>query len=400
MAAGRKRGHGEGSVFYSQSRARWFAEVDYGIVNGRRKRTRRSFTTRREAAVHLAAALRAQAEGLPAPDGRTRLDTFVDHWLQDVVVPSTRARATVASYENAVRVHIKPALGHHRLIDLRHEHVLRFLSDLRDGGSGRSLMNTVLVVLRMALKQAIVEERLTRNVARDVAVPAPKTPAAVTRRLTRAERDALLAAARKDRLFGLYYVMYALGLRRGEAIGLQVDDADFDNSVLHVRQQIVRVTGHGLSAKLPKGEKTRSLYMSETTARILRERLTARAEERGACGPGWQDSELLFTTSVGTALDPSRLNHHMTDLCKSAGLSHATPHALRRTFSDDAHALGVADKELQQALGHTRIGMTMDTYVSTKPITDEVFASIIDSSLPDLSVRLADDLADRAVTET
>ncbi|MCU1591700.1 MAG: integrase family protein, partial [Frankiales bacterium] len=239
-----------------------------------------------------------------------------------------------------------------------------------------------------------IEERLTRNVARDVAVPAALTPAKPPRRLTRGERDALLGAVRSDRMFGLYYVMYALGLRRGEAIGLRISDADFDNRVLRVEQQIVRVTGGGLQIQLPKGRKTRRLWMSETTERVLRARLAERAKEAAACAGGWVETGLIFTTGLGTPLDPSRLNHHMTALCAEAGIAHATPHSLRRTFSDDAHALGVRDKELQQAMGHSRIGMTMDTYVDTKPGTDAVFAAMIDSSLPDLDGLLADTLAD------
>lgn len=389
-----RRGSGEGSVFFHEQRQRWCVDIDYGYVNGKRKRVRRFFKTRREATAYLTSALKARQDGTPPPDGRTRLGDHLDQWMAMVVSPSDRAEATKASYENAVRLHLKPGLGHHRLIDLRHEHVQRFINGMRDEGSGRSLMNTTMVVLRLALKQAVIEERITRNVARDVEVPSALVATAPPRRLTPAERTALIRAVRGDRLFGLYYLLAATGLRRGEGIGLRVQDIDFERETLHIRQQIVRVTGKGLIVKLPKGEKTRSTFLSERMASVLRARLALREAERSAAGDSWVSSDLVFTTALGTALDPSRLNHHMDAVCRRAGIAHAAPHALRRTFSDQAHAAGARDKDLQAAMGHSTLAMTMDGYVGTRSDVDRAFVSITELSLADLDDLLADNLAD------
>ena len=56
MAAGSKRGQGEGGLFYLRERDRWAFEIDLGIVDGKRKRMRRTFKKRQEAARALAAA--------------------------------------------------------------------------------------------------------------------------------------------------------------------------------------------------------------------------------------------------------------------------------------------------------------------------------------------------------
>ena len=399
MAAGSKRGQGEGGLFYLDKRERWAYELDLGIVDGKRKRVRRTFKTRKEAARGLAAAVRALEEGHPTSDGRTLLSAHLDHWLKDVVEPSDRADSTKTGYENAVRNHLKPGLGHHRLVDLRHEHVLTFMRGMRDMGASKSLMHSVLVVLRMALKQAVIEERLTRNVARDIEVPAPKKAPPPTRRLTYEERDALLVVLRQDRLYALYLLMYVLGLRRGEAIGLRLLDLDFESSVIHIRQQITRVTGKGLVIGPPKRAKHRTLSLGPVMTTAIRDHLKAREAERLRLGAAWTESGLVFTTPEGTALDPSNVTHLMGRLAKKAKIEHATPHSLRRTFADHAHDQGVRDKDLQQGMGHSHISMTMDTYKETKAHTDATFAALVEEMLPDLDALLADSLADIEVEE-
>lgn len=389
-----RRGHGEGGIFFIEARDRWAAELDYGYVAGKRKRVRRTFRSRREASAWLTSALKAQAEGVPAPDGRTKLGDFAQRWLIDVVEPSDRRANTKVSYAAAVRLHISPSLGHHKLIDLRHEHVQRFLNEMRAKGSGKSLMRTVRVVLVMILDEAIREERLTRNVATTTAVPEPLIRREPPRRLTLEERGALLAAVQTDPLYALYHLLGIGGLRRGEVLGIRLTDVDFARNQLQITQQIVRVTGQGLVTQPPKRGSARSLYLSDATAEVLRKRIQDRERQRAECGAFWTETGLLFTTGHGTALDPARINHHMREACKRAGIPHAAPHSLRRAFADIAHDLGVRDKDLQAALGHSAIQITMDTYVSKRTTTDANFADIVERSLPDLRPTLADTLAD------
>ncbi len=67
---GKKRGHGEGSI-YERTDGLWCSQVDLGYVNGKRQYIYGK--TRREVAEKLKVALRAQQQGLPVayerPDG-------------------------------------------------------------------------------------------------------------------------------------------------------------------------------------------------------------------------------------------------------------------------------------------------------------------------------------------
>lgn len=52
-----------------------------------------------------------------------------------------------------------------------------------------------------------------------------------------------LAAARKDPLYAAFVLAIAMGLRRGESVGLRWSDLDLDNRVLYVRKQTKRRRG-------------------------------------------------------------------------------------------------------------------------------------------------------------
>ncbi|MCC9710282.1 tyrosine-type recombinase/integrase [Streptomyces sp. MNU76] len=96
-------------------------------------------------------------------------------------------------------------------------------------------------VLRSALSSACREELITRNVAK--LVEPPRTDNRELKPWSLDETLAFLAASRKDPLYAAFVIAIAMGLRRGEIIGLRWSDLDLENRVLYVRQQTQRRRG-------------------------------------------------------------------------------------------------------------------------------------------------------------
>ena len=87
---------------------------------------------------------------------------------------------------------------------------------------------------------------------------------------------------------------------------------------------------HG-DTKTEKSRRTLALPQNAVTA--LREHRRWQAEARLAAGPLWQDTGLVFTTSVGTPLDASHVRRDFRALCKKAGIEGVwAPRELRHTF--------------------------------------------------------------------
>ncbi|HTQ89617.1 MAG TPA: site-specific integrase, partial [Streptosporangiaceae bacterium] len=70
-----------------------------------------------------------------------------------------------------------------------------------------------------------------------------------------------------------------------------------------------------------KTEKSRrTLALPQSAVAALREHRKWQASSRLAAGPLWQDTGLVFTTSVGTPLDASHVRRDFRSLCKKAGI--------------------------------------------------------------------------------
>ena len=101
----KKRGQGEGALYYSESKGRWIAVLDLGRgPDGVRRRLKLHGATRAEARRRLEEAQKAAAAGLHADDQRTTVAEFCAYWLKHGVPASAQSPNTFASIEWAARV--------------------------------------------------------------------------------------------------------------------------------------------------------------------------------------------------------------------------------------------------------------------------------------------------------
>jgi integrase len=108
--------------------------------------------------------------------------------------------------------------------------------------------------------------------------------------LTPEEVRLVLGAAQTSRYAPLFALLVNTGLRRGEALALRWFDVDLDAGVLRVRGTLARVDG-ALVVTEPKTAKSRrSVPLSSTAQRVLREVHTSQAEERIRAGSAWQET--------------------------------------------------------------------------------------------------------------
>src|SRR5215212_6464597 len=100
--AGKRRGHGEGSI-YKDSAGRWRAVVDLGWQNGKRQRKYLSGATRREVQQQLDEARRQHEQGTLATGPRQTVGQFLAHWFEGVKRPKVEA-STYERQETIIRL--------------------------------------------------------------------------------------------------------------------------------------------------------------------------------------------------------------------------------------------------------------------------------------------------------
>ncbi len=375
-----RRGQGEGSIYWREDRQRWVVEIDYGFVSGRRKRVPRYFKTQEEAIEEQRKARQAKSEGIANLDRRSRFGDFLTYWLEEIVKPSERAESTKSNYRDMVNNHIRPALGKHRLVELKHEDLQRFLNRKAADGYSTSTMRTLRTVLHQALNEAVITEKITRNVAETLRVPKARKPKRKVVALSKEDGLRLLEEAKSTRLYALYVLLAMVGLRRGEALALRWSDFDESASTLRVARQVTRVRGVGLMVGPTKSQAgQRTIALPARCVEVLKAHRTAQHAHRESVGKRWKEHGLIFPSTVGTHMEPRGLNTHMSKLCKRAGLPHLGPHALRHTAATMAYALGVDWKQIQAMLGHTMLSTTMDIYVDMVDTVHKDAASKLDA---------------------
>ncbi|WP_405854371.1 site-specific integrase [Streptomyces sp. NBC_00090] len=314
--------------------------------------------------------------GIPVPTRSAKLSEWLPYWLDNVVQPR-RKLSTYDKYETHVRLHLVPGIGSKRLESLSVADVRRFLVQLEKKTTAATAKESHRV-LRTALTAACREELITRNVA--TLVEPPRSKARELSPWSLDETLDFLAAARRDPLYAAFVLAIAMGLRRGELIGLRWADVDLDRRVLYVRQQIQRRRGV-LYDDDPKGRRRRAVPLPAMCIAPLRWHRMRQNDQRAKAGEEWKGSDYVFTTRTGSPVEPRNVYRSFTRVAASAGLRVIRLHDARHGCATLLTAAGVAPRVVMEILGHSQISITMDVYTHVVQDTQREAISHMDRLL-------------------
>ncbi|MFJ7629763.1 tyrosine-type recombinase/integrase [Streptomyces sp. NPDC097595] len=288
-----------------------------------------------------------------------------------------RKLSTYDKYETHVRLHLVPGIGSKRLESLSVADVRRFLVQLEKKSTAATAKESHRV-LRTALTAACREELITCNVA--TLVEPPRSKARELSPWSLDETLDFLAAARRDSLYAAFVLAIAMGLRRGELIGLRWADVDLDRRVLYVRQQIQRRRGV-LYDDDPKGRRRRAVPLPAMCIAPLRWHRMRQNDQRAKAGEEWKGSDYVFTTRTGSPVEPRNVYRSFTRVAASAGLRVIRLHDARHGCATLLTAAGVAPRVVMEILGHSQISITMDVYTHVVQDTQREAISNMDRLL-------------------
>ena len=294
------------------------------------------------------------------------LAEWLDHWLTNIA--SRRVRTlTLQGYEASVRLHINPAIGHHRLDRLQPDHLEKFYLALEDKGLTSTTALRIHRIISRALKVAMQRGVVGRNVATLVDAPAlrrPETPEP----LDIEECHRVLAAAKKRRNAARWTVALALGLRQSEALGLKWTDIDFERGTVAIRRGLHRVAGQGLVFEEPKTDRSRrQLVLPQQLVEELIAHRKAQERERAESDGYWTDTGMVFTNELGGPIDDRNDYREWRALLRSAKVRPVRLHDGRHTAATLLLANGVHPRVVMELLGHSQMRTTTDIYSHVLP---------------------------------
>ncbi|MCX5169627.1 site-specific integrase [Streptomyces antibioticus] len=356
MASRKRNPNGAGSIWQRKD-GRYEARVYVPQPDGTRKRKTVYGATWEECDTKRQELVRRDRQGIPTPTRSAKLSEWLPYWLAHYVEPR-RKLSTYDKYETHVRLYLVPLLGTKRLESLSVADVRRFITRVQNVHTAATAKEAHRV-LRTALTAAVREELITRNVAS--LVEPPRVKQREIRPWTLEETLSFLEAARKDALYAAFVLAVAMGLRRGELVGLRWSDVDLDNHVLYVRQQTQRRRGT-LYDDDPKSRRSRVVPMPALCLAPLRWHRLKQRETYGRTGVEWSESGYIFATRNGRPVEPRNVYRSFTRVAADAGLRVVRLHDARHGCATLLTAAGVAPRVIMEILGHSQISITMDVY--------------------------------------
>jgi integrase len=357
-----KNGNGEGSIYEHKRDGKkvGYRGAYWVYTSEGPKRRYVQGKTRAEVNQKLTKVMADRDAGMIFDAGSLTVEEYLTRWLEDSVKGTVRP-STYEVHRHMIKPHIIPALGRLKLKDLSPMHVRSFYREKLDSGLSSATVRKMHSILRKALKQAILDGLIPRNVCE--AVKPPKVERKEITPLDREQAKAVLEAASGDRLETLYVLAVHTGMREGELLGLKWEDVDLERGVLRLKHALVREGSKVTLGDLKTPKSRRSIRLTYAAADALRSHLERQLEEMERVGSLYETGGLVFATESGTLINPSNLrNRSFKPLLKRAGLPDICFHDLRHTCATLLLSQGTHPKLVQELLGHATIAMTLDTY--------------------------------------
>ena len=386
MTAKRTRANGEGSIFPYRNGFAAYAWVDK--PDGTRGR-KYIYGKTREAVHDKWIKLHGRAAQGPMPTKVPSVADYVAYWLREVVRPNL-APGSYVTYEVLCRRYIVPGLGRKRIDKLQVQDVQTWLNKVRQTcqccvqgkdaarppakrrccavgtccsqlASGATVVH-LRRVLRVILSQAMTDGQVMRNVASGVKLPTIRRRR--QRSWTTDEARRFLESARHDEdpFYAAYVLVLVLGLRKGELLGLAWEDVDLDAGQVQLGWQLQRIGDH-LVRRATKTETSDAPLplpgICVAALRVLREQTRDRIV---VVGLDWEGNHPVFTTGLGTPVEPRNFNRRWDSRIGAAGVPRITVHGARRTCGSLLVALGVHPRVAMQILRHAQFSITMEIY--------------------------------------
>lgn len=354
----RRSPNGSGST-WKRSNGTWIGGLYVDEADGARRRRVVYGKTRKEVQDKLAELRRKSDSGVPIAPNKLTLGIYLREWLDEVAAPRVRP-STLAAYRHRVEQFLGPDLGHIGLGKLTARELRRYLEQLKVRGVGARTIRYVHATLRAALEDAVREELIEKNVAK--LVRAPSVPTTERSPLSVEETKSFLKANHDDRLYALLVVIALLGLRRSEALGLRWEDVDLDQGTLTVRRGLHRVSGQLVTMETKTARSRRTIPLPAFVVSSLRAHKARQDEECAAIGASWHGSGHVFTSTIGTPLDPDNTTKFVKRALKTAGVRDVRMHDFRHGCVSVLLELRVPPRTVMEIVGHASLDMTMNVY--------------------------------------
>ena len=309
------------------------------------------------------------AEQICTQGGKQTVTQLVQNYLAQKVVVRHN---TEANYRFVLNIIQKDSFGHRRIEDVKPSDAKKWLIALQKSGRGYSSIHCIRGVVRPAFQMAVDDDYLRKNPFDFQLASVVVNDSHTREALTRKQERAFLKFVAEDKHFSQYYdgifILFKTGLRISEFTGLTVADLDMQKRQIRIDHQLQRKRDMTYVIETPKTAcGVRTLPMSDEVYRCFQRIIAKRtvpAKEPVIDGK----NGFLFLDKNGMPMVALHWEKYFQHICAKYNriykepMPKVTPHVCRHTFCSNMAKSGMNPKTLQYLMGHSDIGVTLNTY--------------------------------------
>lgn len=280
--------------------------------------------------------------------------------------------STRAGYKTVQRILQKEAFGGKKISQIKVSDAKLFLIKLQSDGRGYSSIHSIRGVLRPAFQMAVDDDVLHKNPFGFELATVIVNDSVTREAISREQMRKFLKFIHDDNVYCKYYevvyILFHTGMRISEFCGLTLKDIDLENRIINIDHQLLRTSEMKYVIEATKTNAgTRKLPMTEDVFRcfqaIIEDREKPRFEKMVDGHTGF-----LFTDKDGMPLVAMHWEHRFNHMVKRYNdiyrvqIPNITPHVCRHTYCSNMAKSGMNPKTLQYLMGHSDIGVTLNTY--------------------------------------
>lgn len=279
---------------------------------------------------------------------------------------------TQANYNFVINIIKKEPFGAKRIDNVKLSDAKSWLIKLQDDGRGYSSIHSIRGVVRPAFQMAVDDDLIHKNPFEFQLATVVVNDSVTREAITRKQEREFLRFIKEDKHFCKYYdgiyILFKTGLRISEFVGLTKDDIEFDKNRIKVDHQLQRKRNMEYEIITPKTEKgERFIPMNEDVAecfkRIINNRKKPKVEPMidGHAGFLFLDKNDMPMVALHWEKYFQHIREKYNSIYK-VQMPCITPHVCRHTFCSNMAKSGMNPKTLQYIMGHSDIGVTLNTY--------------------------------------
>lgn len=252
-----------------------------------------------------------------------------------------------------------------------------YLAMVKEKYSKSSIMHTRSFI-GAALNKAVKYGLIQQNPNALTEIPAIKKQDNTTA-LTEEQAGQLLQALQPSQYYPIFYTILSLGLRHGEALGLQWGDFDWQEKTVKLTRAVILENNRIVVGLLKNDNAEREIPLHDGLISFLQGcklQQDAVRQTRLASGKVWVDQGWVFCTREGRPLSQNNVRKAFKRIIddtntqrSEAGLPlipRCKIHDLRRTFITYLIGQGVDPKTVSDLVGHSDTRLTLDIYTRTQ----------------------------------